>query len=335
VGYTSQPLWAPDDKDGTLLLKPGQEGYTVLGQAYVALKFGEQVFTGYRQLVNQPEVNQQDVRMTPNTFQGYTLGGKAAGLDYFAGYLDKEKTRNADEFRDMATVAGAVAGGEESMLLGGVTFSPDKALDLRLSTYYVPNILSSTYADAIWRKPLAGKDQLRLSGQFMVQTSVGDNNLTGSSFDTDALGLKADWVRGAGTLTGAYTRTGKGANYRSPYGSWAGYTSMIVEDFNRAGETAWLIGAAYDFAQMGAPGLSGFVNFVFGDGAVNPATGAAASDKTEYDFTVDYRFTSGWPDWAKPLWLRARYARIDEKSAGTTGRTDDYRLILNYEWVFK
>jgi len=24
VGYTSQPLWAPDDKDGTLLLKPGQ-----------------------------------------------------------------------------------------------------------------------------------------------------------------------------------------------------------------------------------------------------------------------------------------------------------------------
>ena len=36
VGYTSQPLHAPDDKDGTTLLAPGQEGITVLGQAYGA-----------------------------------------------------------------------------------------------------------------------------------------------------------------------------------------------------------------------------------------------------------------------------------------------------------
>ena len=244
VGYTSQPLWAPDDMDGTLLLKPGQEGYTVLGQAYVALKFGEQTFTGYRQLVNQPEVSAHDVRMTPNSFQGYTLGGKAGGLRYLAGYLDKEKTKNSDQFRDMATVAGAVAGGEEAMLLGGVTFSPDEMLDLRLSSYYVPNILSSTYADALWRRPLAGREELRLAGQYMWQTTVGDDNLTGASFETSALGVKADWVRGAATLTIAYTQIGKGQNYRTPYGGWAGYTSMIAENFNRAGEKAWLIGSA-------------------------------------------------------------------------------------------
>ena len=85
----------------------------------------------------------------------------------------------------------------------------------------------------------------------------------------------------------------------------------------------------------GAPGLSGFVYFVFGDGAINPATGAAASDKTEYDFGVDYRFTGAWPAWAKPLWLRARYAHADAELAGTTGRTDEYRAVLNYEWVLK
>ena len=34
VGYTSQRLYAPDDKDGTTLLAPGQEGITVLGQPY-------------------------------------------------------------------------------------------------------------------------------------------------------------------------------------------------------------------------------------------------------------------------------------------------------------
>lgn len=59
VGYTSQPLWGPEDRDGTTLLKPEQEGYAVLGQAYAALKFEEQVLTFYRQLVNQPEVNRR------------------------------------------------------------------------------------------------------------------------------------------------------------------------------------------------------------------------------------------------------------------------------------
>jgi hypothetical protein len=33
-GYTSQPLYAPNDKDGTTLLAAGQGGITVLGQAY-------------------------------------------------------------------------------------------------------------------------------------------------------------------------------------------------------------------------------------------------------------------------------------------------------------
>ena len=39
VGYTSLPLWAPEDRVDTLLLKDGTEGFAVLGQAYVALKF--------------------------------------------------------------------------------------------------------------------------------------------------------------------------------------------------------------------------------------------------------------------------------------------------------
>jgi hypothetical protein len=32
--YGSAPLYAPDDKDGTLLLKPGQRGYYVPGEAW-------------------------------------------------------------------------------------------------------------------------------------------------------------------------------------------------------------------------------------------------------------------------------------------------------------
>src|SRR5512139_3623819 len=61
VLYTSQPLYAPDDRDGTLLLKPGQEGYTVLGQLYGRVKVFEENFINlYRYEYNTPFINKND-----------------------------------------------------------------------------------------------------------------------------------------------------------------------------------------------------------------------------------------------------------------------------------
>ena len=85
VGYTSQRLWGPLDKDGSGLLAPQQEGYSVIGEAFVSLKLWDQVLTGGRFLVNQPEINASDNRMTPITYSGGNLAGKVAGVDYYAG----------------------------------------------------------------------------------------------------------------------------------------------------------------------------------------------------------------------------------------------------------
>ncbi len=74
--YGSAPLYAPDDKDGTLLLKPGQEGDSVIGEAFAAVRYQDYLLVkGYRQLVDQPYINPIDNRMTPNTFEGLTAGG--------------------------------------------------------------------------------------------------------------------------------------------------------------------------------------------------------------------------------------------------------------------
>ena len=125
VGYTSLPLWAPENRDGSLLLRPGQEGYGVLGQAYAALKFDDQVATFYRQLVNQPEVNLQDNRMTPNTFEAISLKGDLGAVSYYAGYLFSMKKRNAVEFVNMAEAAG-VTSVDSDMWLGGLEFDADR-----------------------------------------------------------------------------------------------------------------------------------------------------------------------------------------------------------------
>jgi len=43
--YASVPLYAPEKYDGTKSLKPGQDGYAVLGEAYARLKLSDQTLT--------------------------------------------------------------------------------------------------------------------------------------------------------------------------------------------------------------------------------------------------------------------------------------------------
>jgi hypothetical protein len=83
-------------------------------------------------------------------------------------------------------------------------------------------------------------------------------------------------------------------------------------------------------------GLSFFTNAVFGRNAIDPISGMKRSDMTECDFTLDDRFTaSRWPEYLAPLWIRARAVRAEEKLNGFTAVTNDYRVILNYQWVLR
>lgn len=336
VGYTSQPVYAPSHRDGTLLLKPGQDGYSVLGQAYISLKAGDHMFTGYRQMVNQPEVNPQDIRMTPNTFEAYAFEGTMGALSYYGAYVDKMKKRNEDTFLDMAEAAGAMPGTHaEGMWLGTLKYAPDRTSYARISGYTVPNVLNSSYAD-FW-KVITITDRFKwgYGAQIMYQASNGADYLTGMPFNTWSGGLDTDFIFGPLVISMAYNQTGSNSFYRSPYGSWAGYTSMIVRDFNRAGEQAYLIGFSYDFKDWNLPGFSMFANAVFGRNAIDPATNLALADTNEYDVTFDYKFTASyWPDYAKPLWVRARYAHIEDRLNGSTSRTDDYRVIVNYDLLY-
>ena len=333
VGYTSQRLWGPEDKGGTGLLVTPQDPYSVIGQAYVSLKLWDQVATGGRFIVEQPEINPGDIRMTPITYQGGLVSGAVGGLNYYGAYLDATKQRTNEKFVDFVEAANIDSPTSEPLWLLSLDGEPVKGLRLGVSAYYVANVLRSTFADAQWLATLAGGDRLRLSAQGMYQTSVGDNLLQGRPFNTYTMGLKADYMPGAATLTLAYQQTGRGSKYNTPYANWAGYPSMIVKDFDLAGMQAWLIAASYDFAALRAPGFMLGGGIAHGTNAIDPATTAAQPDWTEYDLTADYRFSATtWPEWARPFWLRGRVAYVD---MGANGVINDYRIILNYEWLFK
>ena len=59
---------------------------------------------------------------------------------------------------------------------------------------------------------------------------------------------------------------------QSPWSGYPGYTSVQVQDFNRAGENAFMVKASYDFTRLGLEGVTAYTLFVHGWGRVDPST---------------------------------------------------------------
>ncbi len=331
--YGSAPLYAPDEKDGTTLLKTGQDGYYVVGEAYAALRYLDYVLAkGYRQEVTQGYINREDNRMTPNTFEGLTVGGKVGPVEYLGGYLWKMKARNSDDFLSMAEQAGAPAGNDDGVAMFGVRIKPIPGLMLELNEQYGFNTFNTIWALAEYAHKLSDDLNLVFGGQFTDQRAVGDKLLTNAAtqdWDTYNVSLKAavGWKDLTVSVLGQVT--GDGNTAQAPWGSYPGYLSLIQEDFQRANEKAVGVGVAYDFSKFVTPGLSAFATIGWGWDAIDPKTRANAPDQTEYDLTVDYRPPFKTPAFLQGMWLRVRGVILDQQGADQLGW--QVRLILNWE----
>jgi len=328
--YTSQPLHAPDDRDGTLLLKPGQEGYTVLGQLYGEVKIvPDNVVRLFRQEYNTPYINKNDNRMTPNTFEGYSFHGSAGGKDgapkvnYGAGYITKIKERNSDEFVWMSRDAGAKV--DRGVFAAGLNYSQGP-FSIGAVEYYSDDILNIFYTEGkVVFKPT--KDLgLLVAAQFTDQRSVGDNLLKGFDFSTNQFGIKGEMSYRGAILTLGYSIAAHGADLQNPWSSYPGYTSVQVQDFNRAGESAFLGKLSYDFGSLGLTGVTAYALWVHGWNRVDPLSKAEVKQEDEYDFDLQWR-----PQIKalKGLWFRTRYAHIDQRDGGPS--QSDFRIIVNYD----
>ncbi|MHC1741581.1 MAG: OprD family outer membrane porin [Syntrophobacteraceae bacterium] len=327
--YTSQPLYAPKDRDGTTMLEPGQEGFAVLGQAYGRIKlWGENEFRFFRQTYDNPFINKNDGRMVPNTFEGYTFRGsfgdeKTCGaLKYVAGYVSKIKERNEDQFVWMSEDAGADV--KRGTIMAGALFSRGP-WSLGAIEYSTADTINIFYAEAKHRWKLSDHWGLALSAQFSDQQSVGDNHLTGGEpFQTAQGGVALDVSYRNAVLTAAFTSTDSDRDMISPWSSYPGYTSCQVRDFNRAGEDALMLKLSYDFKRF-VEGLTLYGLYTTGTGRKSNSTGEDLPDENEFDADLQYRFQH---EWLKGLSLRFRYGTVHE-SGGE--RIHQVRGFLNYD----
>jgi len=112
------------------LLGPGQEGFTVIGRAYGKLNYEEKLEVKlYRQYINAPYVNKQDIRMVPNTFEAYTLIGDLGDFRFGGGYISKIKRQNSDKFVPMSQI-GSIKDTDNGMLAFGGLYNPVKEFSI-------------------------------------------------------------------------------------------------------------------------------------------------------------------------------------------------------------
>jgi hypothetical protein len=323
--YTSWPLYAPDDRLGTLLLTPDGDEIGVFGEAWAALRYKEYaLFKGYRQKIDDGYVNPQDNRMVPNTFEAVTLSGTLDRLRYDVGYVWNIKPRDSNDFISMSQQAGA-AGGDEGLILTSLAFTPIKDLLLYAGNYYAQEVFNTTFLKGEYTHAFSRDLKMQFGLQFTDQRDVGDQRL--GEFNTWNVGAGARLLFKGLSLGAATHFTGDEASIRSPWGSWPGYLSLMVTDFDRANEKAFGVGVKYDFGgallPLSLPGLTVHLLYAMGTDREDPATGSSQPNTHEGNLDVTYNVPT-----VKGLSLRFRNAYVGRGDASTLV---DYRIIINYE----
>jgi len=317
--YLSYGLYAPEDRGG-VLLGPDQENLAVLGRAYLQLgdlnRFGARL---YRQTLNLPYANKDDGQMVPNTHETYAIGRVGTGRDFLISHITEINKRNSETFIPMSEAAGA-PGTDEGVTIAGLKLNLGEDTTFGAFNLYGWDTFNTAYVEGNWVDAVLRRYGIKASAQFTDQRSVGDELVGG--FKTNSFGLGLAGSRRGLVLKLAYTRTGEGGAIRSPWGGPPTYNTVMIEDFNRAGEKSLRLSLSVKRRDWEA--WSGFLNIVTGWDAIEASTGENLSDITEYDLTVDYRPREG-P--ARDLWFRLRgaYAAFRDGTARW-----NVRVILNY-----
>jgi len=266
TGYTAQKLHGPKDAGGLGMLRPVQTGFGVLGEAYALIDLKPHAeLRLYRQAMYLPYINRHDIRVIPQTHEAFLIvQPEQRKLQWIAGHVTKIKLRNSDRFVPLSEAAG-FAGTDEGASLAAVLWNLDDDTNVAVMNFQAWDFMNTTYAEAQTLVKITDGIPLSLSAQGTYQASAGDE--LGGDFGTYTLGARATISYRHAVVSFAGTYTDEDAGILSPFGGRPSYLSIIIANFDRAGEAAWLAGLSYNFGRFGIDGLGFDVKYV--EGTVN------------------------------------------------------------------
>jgi len=344
------------------LLGPDNEGYSILGEAYIAYKYKKTAFKAGRQKLSTPMAGADDARMLPNLFEAYVLSNSdlsgttlvAAHVTKFAqgtfgraynggilaataGYSAVDSRDQVGDFKNMGSYA--VGENTDGVSIVSATYTGVEGLKVQLWDYYAHDILNAIYADASYKMKMGSLTPF-VAAQFIKENDVGDKNLKAlggdGKIDSMFWGAKVGASIENFTAYVAYTATSENdagdASYAnaiiSPWGGMPAYTQgMVTRHVFLAGTKASKIAASYNFKKMG-PDLKAVLYYANYDMADN--NGYTSDDASESGF--DFIYNTGFVNNLQ-LRLRGNFAQdFNVNGAGDTVGWNEYRFIANYSF---
>ena len=305
-----------------------------------------------------PVIVTNDGRLLPQTFQGGQITtNEIKDLTLVGGQIEHAKGRNSSNNEELS-IAGAnspTASGRDSnkFIYGGGDYKITKDLTAQyyygnLDNFYKQHFLGLIHSWAIG--PGVLKSDLRYfnsrddgaNGNDPAYYTTGDygTGITKGKVDNNLYsGLFLYTVSGH-TFGGGYQVSNGDSDFpwlNQGDGSSAYLTTdMQIAKFARAGERTWQARYSYDFAQIGAPGLTAGIVYLRGDdidtsgnvGTSKPQSKVNATGASEWerDLTVAYVVPQGplknlGLTWKNAMWRNDIPGQRDQ---------DENRLIVSY-----
>ncbi|MDT8338417.1 MAG: OprD family outer membrane porin [Sulfurimonas sp.] len=359
--YTTHEVDSRRTVDPTLFGKD-DEGYSILGEAYLQYKHENTTFKGGRQKLSTPMLGDDDARMIPNLFEAYVLTNRDVantaltlghvtkfaqgtfGRVYNGGLLSATSGYSYDDSKNHVgsfTNVGTYAFDEKTdgITMASATYTGIENLKLQLWDYYAHDIMNIIYGEANYSWKCLVTDALKpyAGVQIIKEDSVGDEfgGEIDSLYAAAKFGVKIENF----DLSFAYSKTGKNSAVEaaegglesaivSPWGGMPAYTQgMVTRHMFMAGTEAAKVAASYNFKDMGA-NLTTVAYYTEFDMDANSGYGVERT-ASEAGFDAIYN-----PKVVKNLQLRLRgnFPRaFAQSAAGKTG-WNEYRFIANYNF---
>jgi hypothetical protein len=291
--------------------------YAVLGEAYLKYKDDENDFRyGRREMPSYRFVSLSNIRFTPLTHQGATYENTMfEDTKLIAGYISKQKNRNADEFVGMVRAARVntdnIAGdydpndfdgygnyNAESKSMSMLAINHNKeTYNIELWDYYVEDFVNTVYLYGDKSFKLDKDTTLTFAAQYAQQNNIGDN--VAGDVNTWFYGLKTQVSFDSGITTFLSwnevkydERTYAGGTIFVRWGTPQMFNSFQVQDSETAGTKSLGCGIQFELGKMGLVPNT-VIRFRYADYNMpdNISQEFAAQDRTETTFDLRYSFT--------------------------------------------
>lgn len=326
--YTGQGMGLNNDNRDVygLLAKDtngDHENFTVVGESYIKAAFQETTLKLGRQELELPWVNTDDNRLTPQSTNAYTIINKSIpDLEVFFSHITRMRGKASESFVSMTEYAELHA--DKPVSAVGTTYRGIKNLELQAWDFFGHDFINNLYVKAIYSDEIEGMLVWHLTGQHLKQDDMGDS--VGGPVDTYMFGIESGIEAHGFDISLAASVNGND-DIIYPWGHDF-LVSAMVNDLYQADGKGWMAVLAYDYSEIGIPGLT--AKIVHADMNTPDSGNNAGPDMTETDFDIRYRF-GGYLD---GLGLRTRYGIIDRSESLGGEDYTDLRIQLTYDFEF-